>query len=121
MVPPRAPLLGNASVTRLRPAKPTSAGGTEVAQGRDTLAPERHGPGGPTGLQNRCGVAAPRSVGSTPAPLRQATTVRPSEAAEQLPFWKRLPGRQALGECAKAALGRNQPEVAAVGVHDVRT
>src|SRR2546423_3929965 len=74
MVPPRAPLLGNASVTRLRPAKPTSAGGTEVAQGRDTLAPERHGPGGPTGLQNRCGVAAPRSVGSTPAPLRQPKT-----------------------------------------------
>ena len=35
-----------------------------------TLTPERHGPGGPTGLQNRCGVAAPRSVGSTPAPLR---------------------------------------------------
>src|SRR5207253_11419749 len=51
-----------------------------------TLAPERHGPGGPTGLQNRCGVATPRSVGSTPAPLRQETTVRPSKAAEQLPF-----------------------------------
>src|SRR3954471_12956669 len=26
------------------------------------------------GLQNRCGVAAPRSVGSTPAPLRQPQT-----------------------------------------------
>jgi putative drug exporter of the RND superfamily len=35
-----------------------------------TLRPERHGPGGPAGLQNQCGVVAPRSVGSTPAPLR---------------------------------------------------
>jgi uncharacterized membrane protein YdfJ with MMPL/SSD domain len=35
-----------------------------------TLSAERHGPGGPAGLQNQCGVAAPRSVGSTPAPLR---------------------------------------------------
>jgi putative drug exporter of the RND superfamily len=34
------------------------------------LRPERHGPGGPAGLQNQCGVVAPRSVGSTPAPLR---------------------------------------------------
>ena len=58
--------------------------------------------------------------GSTPTPLRQATTVRPSGAAEQLPFWNRLPGRQAVQECAKAALERHQPEVAAVGVHDVR-
>ena len=33
-------------------------------------AAERHGPGGPAGLQNLCGVVAPRSVGSTPAPLR---------------------------------------------------
>jgi len=31
---------------------------------------ERNGPGGPAGLQNLCGVVAPRSVGSTPAPLR---------------------------------------------------
>ncbi len=31
---------------------------------------ERHGPGGPAGLQNLCGVVTPRSVGSTPAPLR---------------------------------------------------
>ena len=35
-----------------------------------TLTPERHGPGGPTGLQNRCGRATHGSVGSTPAPLR---------------------------------------------------
>ena len=33
-------------------------------------AAERHGPGGPAGLQNLCGVVTPRSVGSTPAPLR---------------------------------------------------
>ncbi len=31
---------------------------------------ERHGPGGPAGLQNQCGRAAHGSVGSTPAPLR---------------------------------------------------
>jgi hypothetical protein len=31
---------------------------------------ERHGPGGPTGLQNRCGRVTHGSVGSTPAPLR---------------------------------------------------
>ena len=35
---------------------------------------ERHGPGGPAGLQNLCGVVTPRSVGSTPAPLRQAVS-----------------------------------------------
>ena len=34
------------------------------------LAAERHGPGGPAGLQNRCGRATHASVGSTPAPLR---------------------------------------------------
>ena len=43
-----------------------------AASTRLRLPAERHGPGGPTGLQNRCGVAAPRSVGSTPAPLRKA-------------------------------------------------
>ena|SRR5436190_13744824 len=32
--------------------------------------PERHGPGGPAGLQNQCGRVAHGSVGSTPAPLR---------------------------------------------------
>jgi Rieske Fe-S protein len=31
---------------------------------------EWHGPGGPSGLQNRQAVVAPRLVGSTPAPLR---------------------------------------------------
>src|SRR5207249_7922824 len=39
---------------------------------RSTLRLERHGPGGPAGLQNQCGVVAPRSVGSTPAPLRNS-------------------------------------------------
>src|SRR5207247_1836661 len=34
--------------------------------------PERHGPGGPAGLQNQCGRVAHGSVGSTPAPLRRA-------------------------------------------------
>ena len=38
----------------------------------DTLSDslERHGPGGPSGLQNRQAVVAQRLVGSTPAPLR---------------------------------------------------
>ena len=33
-------------------------------------AVERHGPGGPAGLQTSCGRATHGSVGSTPAPLR---------------------------------------------------
>src|SRR3954453_19375812 len=33
---------------------------------------ERHGSGGPSGLQNRQGVAAPRLEGSIPSPLRRA-------------------------------------------------
>src|SRR5581483_10374934 len=37
---------------------------------RANLALGAAGPGGPAGLQNRSGVAAPRWVGSTPAPLR---------------------------------------------------
>lgn len=37
---------------------------------RDSLLTERHGPGGPAGLQNSCGRATHGSVGSTPAPLR---------------------------------------------------
>ena len=36
----------------------------------DTLPAERHGPGGPAGLQNQCGRVTHGSVGSTPAPLR---------------------------------------------------
>ena len=37
----------------------------------------------------------------------------------ELAFRKRLPGRQGVQERAKAALGCDQPEAAAVGVHDV--
>ena len=43
-----------------------------------TSAAERHGPGGPVGLQNQCGRATHGSVGSTPAPLRQTNPVQPS-------------------------------------------
>jgi len=57
--------------------------------------PERHGPGGPAGLQNLCGVVTPRSVGSTPAPLRWAVSgvlvpigarSRPGTARPDLPL-----------------------------------
>jgi len=44
------------------------AGGSKPAC---NVASERHGPGGPAGLQNLCGRVAHGSVGSTPAPLRQ--------------------------------------------------
>src|SRR5205085_7072942 len=38
-----------------------------------SLKTERHGPGGPAGLQNRSGRATHGSVGSTPAPLRSSS------------------------------------------------
>src|SRR6187455_1800879 len=48
---------------------------------------ERHGPGGPAGLQNRCGRVTHGSVGSTPAPLRsaEALTVAGPFAAAAFP------------------------------------
>ena len=45
------------------------------ARSYDRHGRERHGPGGPAGLQNRCGRVTHGSVGSTPAPLRRAQTV----------------------------------------------
>src|SRR5689334_24735317 len=46
------------------------ASGTSAGSAGARLAAERHGPGGPAGLQNQCGRATHGSVGSTPAPLR---------------------------------------------------
>src|SRR3989440_4677280 len=40
------------------------------ARGRLDLSAERQGSGGPSGLQNRQGGAAPRLEGSIPSPLR---------------------------------------------------
>ncbi len=50
---------------------PGHEGRRDVRAGLACVA-ERHGPGGPAGLQNSCGRVAHGSVGSTPAPLRQA-------------------------------------------------
>jgi hypothetical protein len=47
----------------------TQAGACRPGYRMDTCL-EWHGPGGPSGLQNRQAVVAPRLVGSTPAPLR---------------------------------------------------
>src|SRR6266545_317470 len=57
-----------AAEPRLRPTPSTRS----ALHHRSRLAfdAERHGPGGPAGLQNQCGRAAHGSVGSTPAPLR---------------------------------------------------
>ena len=59
---------------------------------------ERHGPGGPAGLQNSCGRVTHGSVSSTPAPLRHPLThtVWPRSPSENvLPPVDRLLPRQA--------------------------
>ena len=62
---------GPAPALRARlPSRPSGGAVILTAATRVASVPERHGPGGPAGLQNLCGVVAPRSVGSTPAPLR---------------------------------------------------
>src|SRR6476619_4684613 len=49
-------------------SSPTDAGTWRAVPPRDLKALQMWT--SPSGLQNRCGVAAPRSVGSTPAPRR---------------------------------------------------
>jgi hypothetical protein len=53
------------------------------------------GPGGPAGLQNRSGVATPRWVGSTPAPLRAHRAVT---TASHRPTVSRAFGRTGVAE-----------------------
>jgi len=61
---------------------------------------ERHGPGGPAGLQNQCGRAAHGSVGSTPAPLRRRRAARSSSPFRLSPAARRKPRRPpSASEC----------------------
>ena len=62
-VPPRCVLVGGVCswVNKLH---------LSSARGRLRCAAERHGPGGPSGLQNRQAVVARRLEGSIPSPLR---------------------------------------------------
>ena len=88
---PTSPLLLRGA--RTEPAWPpghTKCPPAAIGRARTTRVPpvasaaERHGPGGPAGLQNLCGVVAPRSVGSTPAPLRQAESGVPTGLVKRL-------------------------------------
>ena len=58
-----------ARLLRVPPLEPTT---DPMGLTTSSVAAERHGPGGPAGLQNLCGRVAHGSVGSTPAPLRRA-------------------------------------------------
>src|ERR671935_2284280 len=69
------------SLPRAKPGSGDRPMPAKKENGSVTLAAERHGPGGPTGLQNRCGRATHGSVGSTPAPLRSRREGRSLGAA----------------------------------------
>ena len=54
------------------PVRPDAPGRVAPSDARLGSEPERQGPGGPSGLQNRQGVVARRLEGSIPSPLRRA-------------------------------------------------
>ena len=78
--------LGADGLLRSRTARQVGARSKRPrARARAASVPaERHGPGGPAGLQNSCGRVTHGSVGSTPAPLRSTISLADGVAAVAL-------------------------------------